>query len=68
MKTCIHCDGSLLRHGISRRANGEQYGIRYRCADCGRTFTARVPDVPASRVLNFGGGGRPTRNDWRTQE
>ena len=66
MKTCENCDGCyLLRHGVSRRKNGEQYGIRYRCGDCGKTFTVRVVDVPARNVLKFGGGGRPTRNDWR---
>ena len=67
MKTCTHCDGSLLRHGVARHQNGDQYGIRYRCADCGRTFTVRVQDVASRHVLKFGGYGRPTRNDWRMQ-
>ena len=66
MKTC-GCGGNLLRHGVSRQKNGDQYGIRYRCADCGKTFTAKVADVPARNVLKFGGYGRPTRNDWRMQ-
>jgi len=67
MKTCEHCDGYLLRHGVSRRKNGEQYGIRYRCVDCGKTFTVLVADVPETNNLYFGGDGRPTRNDWRMQ-
>jgi len=67
MKFCDECGGNLLRHGVSRRQNGDQYGIRYRCSDCNKTFTAKVADVPAKNVLKFGGDGRPTRNDWRMQ-
>ena len=64
MKTCNHCDGDLLRHGVSRHKNGDIYGVRYICRECRASFTVRCEDRHAG-VLNYGMGGRPTVKDWR---
>lgn len=66
MKVCPTCEGELLRHGVSKRKDGTQYGTRYRCRDCGITFTVRDESAFGSdKRLQFNPTGRPTVKDWR---
>lgn len=68
MNYCPHCDGELLRHGVARK-HGEQYGIRYKCRDCGKTFTVRDTTESARCArLHFNQTGRPLIKDWRMKD
>ena len=65
---CPHCEGELLRHGVARRL-GEQYGVRYKCRDCGKTFTVREQAGQSSESrLHFNQTGRPYIKDWRMKD
>lgn len=65
MKACT-CGGSLLRHGVSRYVNDPSIiGVRYRCIECGKTFTQRMSEDENNGSLFFNATGRPYRKDWR---
>lgn len=65
MKTCPHCSGELLRHGVTRYKDVETVGIRYRCRECSKTFTERMDSDKRAGSLFFAPTGRPTIKDWR---
>lgn len=65
MKTC-KCGGDLLRHGVTHyKSDPSVVGVRYRCRDCGQTFTQRMSDDIQRGMLFFNQTGRPTVKDWR---
>ena len=65
IRHCAHCEGELLRHGVSRKQNGDIYGVRYRCRECGRTHTQRMTADEYRGTRQYNATGRPMRNDWR---
>jgi hypothetical protein len=66
MKSCQHCGGDLLRHGVTYyRADPSIIGIRYICRECRKSFTQRVSDDKPTGLLFFNATGRPHRKDWR---
>jgi hypothetical protein len=65
MKTC-DCGGDLLRHGVTRyKSEQSVVGVRYKCRECGRSFTQRMADDKQGGALFFNATGRPHRKDWR---
>lgn len=67
MKTCA-CGGDLLRHSMTRyKTNPALVGVRYRCRECGKSFTQRMPEDTQTGALFFNTTGRPTIRDWRAQ-
>ncbi len=66
MKTCQHCDGDLLRHGVTYyRRDPSIVGVRYICRDCRTSFTQRVDAEKPSGYAFFNQTGRPYNKDWR---
>lgn len=70
MKTCQHCDGELLRHGTTHyKRDASIVGFRYKCRDCGKTFTVREQAGQSSESrLHFNQTGRPYIKDWRMKD
>jgi transposase-like protein len=66
MKFC-ECGGDLLRHAVTRytRRHVGMIGVRYKCRECGKTFTQRMESDKRSGELFFNATGRPHRKDWR---
>lgn len=67
MNNCQHCDGDLLRHGTTHyKRDVSIVGTRYKCRDCGKTFTVRGKAIPlGDERLYFNQTGRPFVKDWR---
>lgn len=65
MRTCPHCGGDLLRHGVLRYESGAN-SYRYICRDCRKTLIAPIAEDVVKGKLHFSStGGRPTLKDWR---
>lgn len=65
MKLC-ECGGDLLRHGVARYKSAPAIvGVRYKCRECGRTFTQRMGSDEHKEKLRFNSAGRPHYQDWR---
>lgn len=65
MKTCPHCEGELLRHGVTHYKHSETVGVRFICRDCRKSFTERMKADTVAGLLFFAATGRPTLKDWR---
>lgn len=71
MKTCQHCGGDLLRHSVHRhyRQDPSIIGIRYKCRECSKTFTVRIPKQSNRHdPIQFHQTGRPHQCDWRMKD
>lgn len=70
MKTCPHCDGELLRHGMTDYKRDQSIvGVRYKCRECNKTFTVREQAGQSSEArLHFNQAGRPFIKDWRMKD
>lgn len=70
MKTCPHCEGDLLRHGTTHyKRDASIVGFRYKCRDCGKTFTVRIPkQQDYHNPIRFNQTGRPHQCDWRMKD
>ena len=67
---CPHCEGELLRHGTTHyKRDASIVGFRYKCRDCGKTFTVREQAGQGSESrLHFNQTGRPFIKDWRMKD
>lgn len=66
MKTCQHCGGDLLRHGVAYYSTDPSIvGVRYKCRECSKTFTQRMENDDRRGLAFFNATGRPHRKDWR---
>lgn len=66
MKTCAHCGGDLLRHGVTHYLRDPSLiGVRYICRDCRTSFTQRMKQDEPTGLLLLNKTGRPTLKDWR---